>query len=555
MSDTLKSLLIASAERRPDAVLFRYAGPEGWRTMTYGEFLDEVRAASELFVSLGMNRGDHVALHLENDPLWAVLYFGLVSIGVTAVPVDPRFEAGEVAHLIRHGECRTLITAAGSLPLVREIAPDLPGLDTVVLAGERVKEDFAGTVKVVDFASGSAALADRAYSSGSAFEQVHPDPDTPASIIFTSGTTGRPKGAVLTHRNFVSNVEACLDVIGVRDDDVFLLVLPLHHVFAFTTDLLLPIRAGAGISLVRSIRTVADDLRELQPTALIAVPLLLEKLHDRIFRGIREQPLAHLAWRAGLKRAVGRKVRRKLGGRLRMVVSGGAPAPVYMLKNFMSLGIPILEGYGLTETAPVVSVNPPDDPRPGTAGTPLPGVEVEVRRPNREGIGELAVRGPGVMREYYRNPDDTAEVMEGGWFLTGDLARIDEDGYVVIAGRRKNMIVNREGKNIYPEEVEEAINRSPLILESLVLGIREEGAKGERVGAIVVPDREALDRREAAKGTTLDEEGIGSLVREEVARMTAELSAYKRPRRVRVRAGEFEKTATRKIKRYLYDLP
>jgi long-chain acyl-CoA synthetase len=284
---------------------------------------------------------------------------------------------------------------------------------------------------------------------------------------------------------------------------------------------------------------------------LIAVPLLAEKLYGRIAESLRRKPLARLLLALRLRGPVARAVRRSLGGRLRLVVCGGAPCPVAVLQGLRSLGVPAFEGYGLTEAAPVVTLSKADDARPGTIGYALPNIEVRIAAPDRNGVGELQVRGPIVMRGYLGNPAATAEAFDGEWLRTGDLASRDADGYFTIRGRKKALIVNREGKNIYPEEVEQCLSRHPYLRDVVVIGYREGGEVGEKVGTIVVPDLEAIAARRGGDAPSWDEAEI--LARQAVRERCAELADYKHPRKVEVRREPLERTPTQKVKRHLYE--
>jgi long-chain acyl-CoA synthetase len=286
---------------------------------------------------------------------------------------------------------------------------------------------------------------------------------------------------------------------------------------------------------------------------MLAVPLLLEKMLARIMQSINEKKIAKWMYRIGLAKVIGRKVKASLGGALRLVVSGGAPISPATLHAWSKLGFCIIEGYGITETAPVLSVNPVNAPRPGTVGLPLPGVEIRIKDPNANGVGEIIARGGNVMQGYHNNPEETAKVLVDGWYHTGDLGFFDEKGYLVISGRKKSLIVNREGKNIYPEEIERQALKSRYVLECLAMGYREPNEDiGERVGLIVVPDIEVFDAMEDKEGKRLTDTQIEERVREDVRRQLSELSDYKRPRKIEVRFEEFEKTTTQKVKRYLY---
>ncbi|MCF7847215.1 MAG: AMP-binding protein [Kiritimatiellales bacterium] len=392
-----------------------------------------------------------------------------------------------------------------------------------------------------------------ALSVAGAYRRHDPGPDDPAPFIYTSGTTGRQKGAVLTHGNFASNVASCQKAIDIHQTDNFLLVLPLHHSFAFTTAMLLPIFVQCEISMVENLKTIKANMQDTSPTVLLAVPLLLEKMLARIMENVRKKKAAHVLYKVGLARVIGKKIHRELGGSLRLIVSGGAPIDPDTLRAWNKLGFSIVEGYGITETGPVLSLNPPDKPRIGTVGLALPDVEIKIINADVNGVGEIAAKGPNVMQGYYNNPEATAECLEDGWFYSGDIGYFDEAGYLVINGRKKSLIVNREGKNIYPEEVEQQMTKSPYILECLSLGYREPGeTTGERVGLIAVPDQEAFDALENEENKRFSEKEIEDFVRAEIKRLSREISEYKRPRCIQIRFEELEKTTTAKIKRYLY---
>ncbi|MFC1451766.1 AMP-dependent synthetase/ligase [Verrucomicrobiota bacterium] len=548
---TIKTLLLDACRLSAESVALRYKQGGTWRAVSYGRLLANVKRAAELMGALQVRRGERVGLLLENGPLWPEIYFAIACTGSTAVPVDTKLAGQEISHVLRDSGCKALFASAGLHPLLREIEGQSPELARAVLVGaEGEIPKSPGRLRYLSYEE--AVEGADASGRGGLFDTRHPGEDDLASIIYTSGTTGPQKGAMLTHANFCSNVASCLAAIGVHRTDNFLLVLPLHHSFAFTTNLLVPISAGAEISFVESLKTVGDNAREVSPTVLIGVPLLVEKLYARLRDGLRSKPVGRALLGLGIRGPVIRRVREGLGGRLRVIAVGGAPCPTEVLLGLERLGLPILEGYGLTETGPVLTFNPPDRPKPGTAGKPIAGVELRIVEPDDSGVGEVAAKGTNVMRGYWNDPDATAAVFDNEWFLTGDLGRLDSEGYLALTGRKKSIIVNREGKNIHPEEVENAVCSSPVIREALVLGFRLPGEAGERVGALVVPDREVLDERASAQGRPLTAEEIEAMVRGEVKRTASAIADYKRPRRVQVRSEEFEKTSTGKIKRYLY---
>jgi long-chain acyl-CoA synthetase len=360
---------------------------------------------------------------------------------------------------------------------------------------------------------------------------------------------------MLTHGNFTSQLEGAFQYFTVRTSDNFLLVLPLHHAFAFTGNFLVPMGAMCEVSIVENLRTVSENMREVSPSILLAVPLLAEKMHNAIIAKVRKNPVARLLLAIGLGKVVGKKVIAGLGGRLRIIICGGAASDPAMLRNFTKFGIKSLEGYGLSETAPIITLAPENKIKFGSVGRPLPNCEIRIASPNAEGIGEIQVRGPMVMKGYFHNEAATAEVFDGPWFRTGDLGKMDAENYVTITGRKKSLIVNREGKNIYPEEVEMVVNASPYILESIVVGYHAASEKGERVGIIVVPDMDRIGEDHKEKGQSLSDDQVVALCKSEVQRMAREIAEYKRPRRILVRFEPLEKTTTQKVKRYLYSMP
>jgi long-chain acyl-CoA synthetase len=551
---TIKECLERAAEESPDGVALRYKEDSGWKTRSFSGLRERVWYVAEMLSRLGVQPGDRVALYHDNSPEWFEIYYGIVSTGAIAVPVDAKLREQEVSHILHDGDVSVVFCAARVTVIIDAIAARLQSLKTVVFI-DAEDEPPLGCERILclTYRRLRQEVSATAMSEGRAFDKLSPEENDPASYIYTSGTTGRQKGAVLTHRNFMANVISIAEGIDIRETDNFMLVLPLHHSFAFTCNMLAPLYARCEISLVENLKLIRANMEECAPTVLLAVPLLLEKMLARIMEGINASLLGRVLYRIGLAKVLGKKVHESLGGALRMIVSGGAPISPSTLEAWNTLGIPVIEGYGVTETAPVLTVNPPDAPMIGTVGPPLGGIEVRIHEPDADGVGEIIARGDNVMQGYYNNPAETAKVLIDGWYHTGDLGYFNEAGYLVISGRKKSLIVNREGKNIYPEEVERQACMSRYVLECLAMGYREPGEDvGERVGLIVVPNLEALEHLEDEGGGRLTDEKLEQFIRDEVRSQLEELSEYKRPRRIEVRFEEFEKTTTQKIKRHLY---
>jgi long-chain acyl-CoA synthetase len=362
---------------------------------------------------------------------------------------------------------------------------------------------------------------------------------------------------MLTHDNFVKDATGALEVFGahINERDSFFVVLPLFHAFSFLGNFIVPMVTGSAQYFMQSLRTVGADIKELKPTVLLGVPLLAEKLHDKIEDGLKKSKIAQFLLKIGLRGPVMHMVKLKLGGKLRFMITGGAPCPRHVLESFNRIHVRFLEGYGLTECSPVVSVCPPEVKKIGTIGLPIKGIEVRLADMNEQGVGELQVKGPIVMQGYFHNPDASAEAFDddgkgGLWLKTGDLASMDEDGLITIRGRKKALIVNREGKNIYPEEVEIMIAKEPAVQDVCVIGYTQGGDPGEKVGAVIYPNEEWF--KEQNGGVLPAWEEVEKVAIKRAQEKCAELADYKRIRKVLVLKEPLVRTSIGKVKRVVY---
>ena len=334
-------------------------------------------------------------------------------------------------------------------------------------------------------------------------------------LLFTSGTTGNAKGVCLSQRNICSNILSIYGIVKVKRSDLFFSILPLHHTYECTIGFLLPLYSGASICYCDGLRYISKNMLEYHPSVILCVPLLLESMYKKIMKSIKdslpekytkntENPIDKLPF--FLKKIVSRKVKNTLGGRLRVFIVGAAAVNPQIADTFDKLKLNSLQGYGLTECAPLVAGNTDFYKRNDSAGLPIPNVEYKIDNPNQEGVGEIIVKGPNVMLGYYNMPEETEKVLKDGWFHTGDLGKIDENGFLYITGRCKSVIVTKNGKNIYPEEIESYLNESPLISESLVVGIHKENDDETYVNAQIFPNKDAIT--EYLKGTVPTKEEI-----------------------------------------------
>lgn len=553
MENTIRSLFDTAVRDCPGRLAVEYIVDGERRGKTFGEMDTRVRNIAELIASLGIvPRAHPVALILENGPNWVETYLALAGSAIPVVPMDTKLRPAEVAYILKNAGCCAVITDPGHVPLLEKIIPDIPELQTILL---HVDDDSSAPEMICDrqclnieerlsIVKYAAASAEGRYAS------TEPQPDDIAAIIYTSGSTGTPKGAMITHGNFVADADGALQGVKVlRKSDRFLVVLPLFHAFSFTTNMLISLRLQARMQFMTSLRNIGEDMKRYKPTVMMAVPLLVEKIAAKIENGLRTNRWMLLFQAFHLRGLVKDIIRRQLGGSLRIMITGGAPCSVKVITLMRRFGVHVVEGYGLTEASPVVSITSPKVARIGTIGLALPNIEAKIDNPNEQGIGELIVKGPIVMKGYLNLPEATKEALVNGWLHTGDLASIDPDGFITIRGRKKSLIVNREGKNIYPEEVEQCIARDPLLLDVLVLGYHDHEEIGEKVGVIVVPNEAAF---KAADGSQLPHTEIEARVRAIVQTQCGDLATYKHPRKIDIRYEPLKRTAALKIQRKAY---
>ena len=549
---TLRELLDQSVEKLPLRTAVRYKRAGEWRALSYDALHTGISQMSEVFGGLGVVPGrDKAALMLDNGPEWIESYFALAGCGVAVVPIDPKLRPAEISYILKDSESVMLLAQDRHLSMINDIAGELPDLRFAVIADD-FDESSCGTSKLQFYNYGK--LKERVCCRGdlSWFAEHKPGSGDVASIIYTSGTMGKPKGALLTHNNFCSDVSGSMAAIdyAINEKDDFLVVLPLFHSFSFTANLLIAVANASGLLFVENLRTIGEDIKELQPTIMMAVPLLCEKLFHKIDSRLQGNTITRGMLKLGLGSVLGRQVRKGLGGRLRYMIVGGAPCPVDIIKGFKRLGISLVEGYGLTECSPVVSFPKLTEPRIGTIGRKLPNAEVRIADPDEKGAGELQVRGPMVMKGYYKNLEATRDAFDGEWLRTGDVATIDAEGYISICGRKKALIVNREGKNIYPEEVENAIALDPLLADVVVVGYRVGEDPGERVGVIIAPDPDLV--KEQFGGDAEDASAVESFIKERLSIQCAKLASYKHPRKIVIRRDPLERTSVQKVRRCVY---
>ena len=608
---TIDSLIRESCQKYSDQPALRYKLAGVWQNMTYGalwELSDRIAAG---MLKNGFNAGDHAALLAPSSPQWVAAYLGILKAGGVVVPIDKELKSAELRHILTDCDARFVFTAPPCLDLVLEIFPDIPMLEFIVTLTPTAADDAnSQVVQVLDVLieewrelvtavdlplerrTTMEVLARQAYrllspsssETGAKTEPADPFdpgerlrnklcregkflplnslchsaplPEKPRSsndtavILYTSGTTGRSKGAMLSHANIVSNIKGAAAHFQLDSSIHTLSFLPINHVFEQVCGVLLPLSLGGLVSFTESLKKLGENLAEVKPTFFLAVPAVYRMILDRITKNVNSKKLSQLLFSVPLTRPiVTAKVRQAFGSGT-IFISGGAALDPAIAKGMTEFGLSIYQGYGITETAPIISAEQPGARRLGTIGRLLNRVEVRIDEPNDEGVGEIIVRGPNVMQGYYKNPQATAEVLVDGWYRTGDLGFLSSDGFLTISGRVKNLIVTPNGKNVYPEEVENELLKSPFIAEVMVYGHRV-GTASEEIHAIIYPEQEALDTQCRLDGNCpMSEADVEALLRIEVQKACHGLADYKRVRKFTIREDEFPKTTTRKIKRF-----
>ncbi len=547
----LGEMFFDKRQSMPDKVGYMFKEEGQWKSVTFKEAVDWAEKIAAAFASLGIQKGDKVSIISANRIEWAMCDYASMALGALLVPIYPSLLPNQVKYILNDCEAKiVLVSDEMQMEKVDEIKNELQFAQHFFVFDppENLKEPWKPFSAVSDM--GSEFLKKNPDYVTNAMKNV--DRSDWATIIYTSGTTGEPKGAVLTHGNFLSNIEAVISVIDLYSEDTYLSFLPLSHVFERMAGHFLSNHQGATVAYAESIDTVAENMLEIRPTVMVSVPRLYEKIYARIIEnvemgspvkrkifywsiGVGRKYVHHIMKKQPIpfalnarfkiaKKLVFDKLSERVGGQLRFFVSGGAPLSAEIAEFFASAGLIILEGYGLTETSPVISVNLLDNFKFGTVGPPLPNVEVKIAED-----GEILTRGPHVMVGYFKKEEATKEVIdEEGWFHTGDIGLIDEDGFLKITDRKKNIIVTSGGKNIAPQPIENALTTTQYIEQAVVIG-----DKRKYCTAIIVPALEAVKNWAAEQGKTVNTyddllklEGLRELIRQEIDKVNTNLARY-----------------------------
>lgn len=576
---SIPHILLTSVEKYSSKPAMKYKEEGIYRDISYLELLEKIKNFSGGLASIGIKKDNKVSILSENRPEWAISDYAILSLGAITVPVYPSLTPVQIDYILRNSESKILIISTDELyERVSEIVKNIPMIENIVM--------FEGYEKYQDK---KILSLQELYNKGEEYNKSNPgqfekiveqiEPSNLASIIYTSGTTGEPKGVMLTHNNFISNILSSISVLPISDEDTFLSFLPLCHVFERMAGHFLPITVGSTIAYAEGIDKVAENMQEIHPTVMTSVPRLYEKMYAKVKEAVElgspiKRKLFNWSFSVGeeyqkkkksnqlnfgtkfkfnfANKLVFSKLKNRVGDRIRFFVSGGAPLPGEIGEFFEKAGILILEGYGLTETSPVISVNREEKYKFGTVGLPIPGVDVKIADD-----GEILTKGPHVMLGYYKNREETERTIDSeGWFHTGDIGEIDEDGFLKITDRKKNLIVTSLGKNVAPQPIENLLVTNKYIEQIMLIG-----DKRKFISALIVPNFENINRYTKEIGLAyanntelVNAPEVYKLIENEIESISTDLANFEKVKKFTLLDRELtidngELTPTLKIKR------
>ncbi len=549
---TFNALLESSASNFANRPALGFAGQE---PLTYHEVKQSIDRLKNMLVYQEVGKGDRVALLSQNMPNWGIAYLAITGMGAVVVPILIDFTEAEIAKILQHSEARAVIVSEKQSHKLKQELPNT--LKSAILI-----DDFS-EISLGSLEMGLSLLGHPARDIPNDMEAPVPQEDDLAAILYTSGTTGKPKGVMLSHRNIISNAINTMGIQDVNHEDRLLSVLPLPHTYECTIGFVIPFMNGASVYYLDKLPTPAvllPAMQQIKPTMMLTVPLIIEKVYqNKVLPKLSGSPVMKLltgakSVRKFFHKMAGKKIYKAFGGKLHFFGIGGSKLNAQTEQFLRDARFPYAIGYGLTETSPLLAGCNPSLTKYRSTGFSLPGQEIKLLDPDPiTGEGEIITRGPNVMQGYYKEPELTKEVFTSdGWFRTGDLGFIDEDGYVFIKGRLKNIIISSTGENIYPEDIEEVINSEKHVLESLVYELR-----GKLVAKVHL-NYEEIDQRyhelKASAGQMYDQvqEKVRQRLGEIQQKVNARLNRFSRVSIIEEQPEPFEKTPTKKIKRFLY---
>jgi len=503
-----------------------------------------------------VKKGARIAIFAETRYEWYVSYLATTNGTGCVVPLDKELPVDDVLNMLTRAEVDIVLFSKSKLDIINQVYGKVDTVKQWISMDQTTDERFLYYYDCLKQGEEKLAAGDKIFTEATI------DPEEMTILLFTSGTTAKSKAVMLCQKNICKNLMSMFSMLYIDRSDVWLSVLPLHHTYECTCGFLGQVYRGTTVAICEGLRYIAQNIQEVKPTCILMVPVMLELFYKKIMKGVNADPEKAKKLQKGIKLAnalhLSNKMRRKLfkqihdvfGGRMRLIILGGAPVNPEILTFFQNIGFKCVQGYGLTECAPILALNRDKQFKNHAAGLPLPGCDVKILNPDSDGIGEFISKGDNNFLGYYNDPENTALALDSeGYYHTGDLGYIDEDGFCIITGRKKNVIIAKNGKNVFPEEIEFLLSQSPYVAESVVSGVNDEVKDDIVVTATIFPD---LDEIKAKLGieTEPTEEQIMTILKEVVAATNEKLESYKKIKNTVLRMTEFEKNTSKKIKRY-----
>ncbi|MCI7302258.1 MAG: AMP-binding protein [Clostridia bacterium] len=524
-----------------------------YRPIFYSQVKKDVDALGTRLIDLGL-KGAKIAVIGENSYKWVVSYLGTVNGTGVVVPLDRELPPKEIIHLLERAGVSAIIYSKKLEDTVEIALSQVEGVQyRICMSTEEHEDSILSFDRLIEEGQ---ALIDQGDKR---FIDAPIDREAMCSLLFTSGTTGLAKGVMLSHKNISANVYNMSKYVKIESPGMGLSVLPMHHSYEMTCHIFTGMYQGMCIAICEGLKHIQKNMKESEATVMLGVPLIFETMHKKIWKQaegsgkaetmrnmVRLSRKTKLYNNQKLIRKIFGQLHQSTGNHMSLFIAGGAAINPEVIRDYEAMGIPMIQGYGMTENAPIIAVNRDRYSKADSVGKPMPGTEVKIIDPDRDGIGEIICRGPSVMIGYYNDPEATEQVLRDGWLYTGDYGRFDEEGFLYVCGRKKNVIVTKNGKNIFPEEVEYYLLKNKYIEEVMVYGTIDKRTGDTIVRADIYPDYAAINEELGE----MSEEGLKDFMKAVIDETNEEMPLYKRVKRFRIRDEEFEKTTTRKIKRH-----